>query len=292
MTHHFEKIVLACMTSAMLAACGGGSSSSAERGLTSLDDLPENGVTELQGQAVSTETIADPGIGGVRAFNLTQIDSSTVELTTEDGEIVLVSVDALGSTADFDLTIDNALPNNRPYSEFRSFEDGTYLMIINRETGVFEHQTVGIWAEGITDQLATVGGGAYGFKTKNSEIPVGQAATYRGSSAGYSFDELGSAFVTISDVLINTDFRNVAIDSTNTMAFFILEGPAGIALPSLDFSGTGIVADSGFVADVAATSLTGEASGTFHGPAAEEVGGTFRLTGQDGATYIGAFGAD
>ena len=59
---------------------------------------------------------------------------------------------------------------------------------------------------------------------------------------------------------------------------------------NLDFNGGGPVSGTGFSASVSASTTSGTANGQFYGPTAQEVGGTFGLTG-GATTYIGSFGA-
>ncbi|WP_424970491.1 transferrin-binding protein-like solute binding protein [Dinoroseobacter sp. S76] len=281
-----------CGICLLLAACGSGSSSTTARGLDSLNDLPENGETLLQGQAVTVDAEIDFDSDEVVLFNLSGTDASSVKLTTEDGEIVEVAILSLRSDVEIDLSAGATTPNILPISEYWSLEDGTYLAIVNTETGRFEHQSIGFWAENLTESTAILGAGAYGFETPHSDIPIGQRAAYVGKSTGYSVDETGVVRVTVSDITLGTDFRRVTIDSRNTEQRIALQPGTVASLPDLDFSGNGPVSGSRFKAVVTSATLSGEASGAFHGPGADEVGGTFQLTGENGAIYIGAFGAD
>ena len=63
-------------------------------------------------------------------------------------------------------------------------------------------------------------------------------------------------------------------------AILNMQGTLTYAAGSNDFSGS-----------VSSSGLNGNAKGRFYGPAANEAGGTFALTGSGVQAYIGAFGA-
>ena len=169
--------------------------------------------------------------------------------------------------------------------------DGRSLALLADDVAQgFEYQTYGAWVTGYGTGSGTVGAGSYGAATSSANVPTGQVANYSGTSAGIARRADGQPYVTVSSVTVSTDFATAGISSSGTEATNIntqVTGPA----PELDFSGNGPVADGQFSVDVSGIATTGIADGIFYGPAANEVGGTYQLTGSGGVANSGSFGA-
>ncbi|MEL6979016.1 MAG: transferrin-binding protein-like solute binding protein [Pseudomonadota bacterium] len=155
----------------------------------------------------------------------------------------------------------------------------------------YEYQTFGFWgvAQGPSGRFNF---GSAGFQTNAANLPL-TSANYTGDSIGAYAVSGGGLFATSSAIEVDANFQTGAasITSTNTVMF---DGNQNmIAAPMLDFSGSGSVTGASLAATVetSASALSGDATGLFYGPAAEEVGGSFALTGGSG-DYVGAFGAE
>lgn len=278
-------------TAALLAACGGGGGGGGgAQEFPSLDDLPETGVTELQGLAVTATAIADPETFEEMLVDLSDIGESSVLLTTQAGEIVAIAISSEGASPEFNLAEMQSISDTPPYSEFLSDDNLTYLILVTGEERGFDYQSLGTWATDRSPVFANVGTAAYGFRTEASALPVGQRATYRGAGAAAASMSTDRVLLIRSDISVSTDFRTVRIESTGSQ-FRSRNNDVVEPLPEFDFAGTGPVTGAEFLAEVSGPSLSGQAAGAFHGPNAEEVGGTYRLTGPTGSTLIGAFGA-
>ena len=85
-------------------------------------------------------------------------------------------------------------------------------------------------------------------------------------------------------------FKQIFIFSTGTVVLNVnslVPGTNG----ALNYAGVGVVAlDGSFTTAIAATDLAGTLDGKLYGPSAEELGGTFDMSGLNGR-YIGAVGA-
>ncbi len=135
-----------------------------------------------------------------------------------------------------------------------------------------------------------------GRPTKNSEMPTRDGADYTGITHAY----YNSAQVTAHNK-IHADFgaRTLSYETTDTSVLHTfgafghviedrpdlnLNGAASWAEGTADFNGT----------MKAANGLSGEMKGRFYGPAAEEIGGVYGLSGQDtngeAVHYVGGFG--
>jgi hypothetical protein len=66
---------------------------------------------------------------------------------------------------------------------------------------------------------------------------------------------------------------------------------AVVVAKELDFNGTGSVNGATFSAPISGTVVNGNAKGTFYGPTAQEIGGTFSSSA-GGVEYNGAFGGN
>jgi len=154
-----------------------------------------------------------------------------------------------------------------------------------------DHMSYGRWWTNQTDTSATVGTGVFGANTPETAMPASGAATYRGAGLGFFDSNQGGISTTEFDVSVTTpDFRNVRIESSNTLIANQTHNDESVYVDDLNFSGTGTISGSRVTADIASADLTGTAEGQFFGPNAEEFGGTFLLEAGD-TTHIGAFGA-
>lgn len=282
-----------------LAACsgGGGGSGNTPQAFTGFSNLPTNGTTQIEGQAITANATVDVS-GNFSIGTPSAAAPSTAFVTTSGGNIVGLRINANQSTPTSSIDIGSGSGDTVGIAgNVAIFEsgDGTQVAIVaDPATSGFEYQTLGVWARVPSSFTATVGAGSYGASTPSSGMPSsGTNATYNGGSLGYA-EVSGSTYVTSSNVRVTTDFNTVLMESTNTDGALVQDAtsstPTVTPLPQLDFAGTGAVTGTGFSAPVAGVGVAGTANGQFYGPAAEEVGGTFSGTGA-GVNYFGAFGA-
>jgi hypothetical protein len=186
--------------------------------------------------------------------------------------------------------------------------DGTSFNIAN-ESGSFiilpvafndnplQYSRFGGWAKTSNDTGTTsdnIRFGSFGSQTPAASMPT-TAATYRGNSIGLASvtNDSGASIIgfTSSDVIVTTpDFASVTFSSTNSR--FSSLNDSTLTNPSLlDFEATGTVSGTGFTATPTNPAQAGQVNGQFFGPNAEEVGGTFGVTGGN-VNYGGAFGAE
>ncbi|MCH9843929.1 MAG: transferrin-binding protein-like solute binding protein, partial [Alphaproteobacteria bacterium] len=158
---------------------------------------------------------------------------------------------------------------------------------------------------------ASIGYAITGFETSNIPNADTVATTFNGKGEGVYWQGNGDVVVevlTFFDVTANVNFatRKVGLSSTNTCsssnASLCAEGSdklrphfnwTGELSYAVDESDIAINAISGNVetaGDADNAKLTGTADARFYGPAAEELGGTFRMSNDD-ASYAGWFGA-
>ncbi len=284
-------IAVALVAGFSLSACSSSSSSgSSGGGGTPTNDeiiLPQNGTLELDGSAVTAE---------VTGPNVTSIDgpgSSTLTMTTENGEIVAAGFAATGSRVALDSRAGDTLTRTSSgvLVAMESADANDALVLVDPSATRFEHQTFGIWLEDRNQAVATAGAGSYGIRTDSSDIPTGQNASYDGVSTGVAILADGNGYITASEIEVTTNFRSASITSSGTVATRLSDG-TDVNASSLDFSGSGDVSGNTFRANISGTGTSGTADGIFYGRNAEEVGGTFQATGAGGVAHIGSFGAD
>ncbi len=131
-----------------------------------------------------------------------------------------------------------------------------------------------------------------GAATPDSGVPVGGLALYSGSSTGIYVDPADDVFLAFADfsAAVSFDTLTINVASTSTQVLDVNSGVPS-ANSDLNYVGVGAVAlDGSFVTAIAATDLAGTLDGKLYGPSAEELGGTFDMSGLNGR-YIGAVGA-
>lgn len=129
----------------------------------------------------------------------------------------------------------------------------------------------------------------FGAKTPASGMPLTGSASYTTHLDGTYVNKNGVYAVTgAGGLTANFGLGTISYDATlagiregggTNIAFGTLTGTGSIATSNASFKGTGTTNGSGFKLDV---------NGNFYGPAADEIGGIFRLTGN--RTSVGGIG--
>lgn len=173
-------------------------------------------------------------------------------------------------------------------------------MFVNGEGMGWDYQSFGYWVAAQGPMSSIVDAASYGRSTEPGGIPASGTATYVGVTSGLYVDASGWPSDYAASLSAEADFGPARSVSLSTRRSLIL--PLGaedlIAAPNLDFAGVlsitpGANRFSGTVNTLQpSTSLTGSVEGRFYGPAAEEIGGVFTLTGSGTEeALIGGFGA-
>lgn len=246
---------------------------------------------------------ADHTAGGTGTFDVT---------LDKDGTITNLKITGEESSITFDFSEGNdnqiiaLIPTeglDNANTVMASADRKAVLVIPSPDMGL-EYQTFGIWGTNIIpDSIASFG--AYSVPTTQTApvVPTSGSATFSGHALGLYADNKMYGYV--ADASFDVDFsgRSVAFSTSNErlselnsttshrVAGLSISGTMAYGAGSANFSGnltaTGIVtpAGGGSPAD-----LTGTGYGTFYGPDANELGGTFFL--QSAAEgLIGGFGA-
>ncbi|HEY7238047.1 MAG TPA: transferrin-binding protein-like solute binding protein [Burkholderiales bacterium] len=159
----------------------------------------------------------------------------------------------------------------------------------------WNYQTYGVWAVQSGPTSFVLGGVSAGKATPGNAVPTTGTATFFGNASGYFIDTAGIRSSTSAAMTANVDFQNRAI-GFSTIDTTLVNSTTGAASSKqeLDVLGSlswapGVNNFSGQV-QTRDRNLNGSASGKFYGPTAEEIGGTYSLSGGGTSRLVGGFG--
>ncbi len=172
--------------------------------------------------------------------------------------------------------------------------DGTrYALAANPFAYGWDYQSFGVWTTGAGTGSGTYGAMSVGAMTAGSAIPTSGTATYSGYTGGRYVDGSGAYFFTSSSMTASANFatRNIAFSTSGTQVTADLSNSSGNS--GLNMSGTlNYSAATNQISGSVTTGggMSGSVNARFYGPSAQEIGGTFSLTGAGIEGYSGAFG--
>ncbi|OYZ25507.1 MAG: hypothetical protein B7X82_10470 [Hydrogenophilales bacterium 17-64-65] len=218
------------------------------------------------------------------AFELTKL-----ALTTPDPSLVVLDKTAAGTTF-ADLTLS---PGTIP--QFVGARNSTSVAVMAKPIDLgWDYQTFGIWETG-RDSLTSRKFGAMSVgNNAGTAIPGSGTATFAGYATGSYVSPAGTGTTVFADLTVDADFGTQTLifkaDNTQTSSDWVTFTPNN----NLNLNGTlsyaaGTNRFTGTVNSVGG--LTGNSTGQFYGPNAEELGGVFLLQGGGVETYAGAYGA-
>ena len=176
---------------------------------------------------------------------------------------------------------------------------GTASMIVMEPISLplgWNYQTFGVWDRMSSSTSFDAGVFSVGAATPGAAVPTTGTGNFSGIANGFFVNSSGTAFFTTANMTANTDFsaRTITFSTANTQTVN-LSTPTGAGTPnsSLNLNGTftwtaGNNLFSGSL-NTAGNAMTGTGNGRFYGPNAEELGGTYNLTG-GGNSMLGSFG--
>jgi hypothetical protein len=303
MKYEYPRICLLTLTIAGLTACGGGGGSGGV-GVTVTPFTSWNAVlpgstivapADSQGGAytwdagtdkITSVTVGAQQSGGTftQSFSATTGLAQTVRFQTLSGTDITFT---RGPDTFFYLTIN---------SDFWGVEsgDGTrYALMADPILAGWEYQSFGVWTTGAGTGAGTYGSASAGSPTPAGSIPTSGTAIYVGYAGGRHVAGDGSYFFTLATLQTSANFAtrqlgfqtNFTEQTPNLLTSSLnnnlnMTGTLSYSAGSNQFSGA--VSTAG--------GMTGTAQGRFYGPAAQEIGGTFSVTGPGVQSYGGAFG--
>jgi hypothetical protein len=159
----------------------------------------------------------------------------------------------------------------------------------------WNYQAYGVWGTDLSASSSVLGAVSAGRATPGSAVPTSGIAVFNGLASGFYFDSNGTAFATAAGMRADVNFsgRSIGFSTSNTTLVNTNSGVQSTD-PNLNLTGTfsyaqGVNAFSGRV-NTANSQLTGQGSGRFYGPTAEEIGGVYSLSGAGVSRMIGGFG--
>lgn len=282
------KHTLTTSALALTVACGGGGGggSSTLAPFVSWDRVDQPGQKfEILGQALEVTVTLDPVTEAVVSSSAPAASSATLfgTLDTRGEELERGGIStSSGQSLSFNASQFDYVESEDVFGVSAENADETQALgiLIN---GNF--QSFGLWANRTSASSLTLGFYSVGATTSGSAVPTSGNASYSGIGAGlYSAGPLVELTEFASAIGATADFSSRSMSFTSSTREGIAPNFSGTLNWSPGASGfSGSVASSGSV-------MTGTATGSFYGPAAEEIGGTFAL-GSGGAGLIGAFGA-
>lgn len=269
-----------------VSACG--SSGDSPTAFSGFSNIPTDGTVQISGRGASASYAANSS-GQVAISNLQTDTDATVNATSENDELMAVSMRAGGSSVSFSDSNNDTMGAILGAVAFQSANEQDLAIIANEDTLGLEYQTYGIWLTGYGTGSGTLGTGSVGTTTDAANIPAAQSARYEGASIGFAQRADGQGYATVSAMEVTTnDFASLDIRSSNTQAINLTDDSQSSAT-ELDFAGTATLSGSEFSGTISGTGVNGNINGDFFGPNAEEVGGVF--DSNDGTTiYVGSFG--
>jgi len=278
-----------------LVACAGGSSSSSSSSssaattpFTSWSNTTVGTPVTFSGGPSSTLAVDGTSVQGAvdAAATLTLNSSNNFSAISASNSAGAVSFStANGDTLQSGFYGATTVALNKSQTTVGSFANPAYLG--------FEYQTYGAW--GAYGNATTP---AYAISVGNpslaSAIPATGSLTFTGGATGYYVDPGKFSYVTNAAMVaaVTFDNRTVAFSTTNTT----VSGGPGAALlsaPALNMTGNlSYAAGTNAMTGTATTTngMSGNMNGKFYGPALNEIGGTYAVTGSGVGSMVGGFG--
>ncbi len=303
------RALLSCSLLVILSACGGGGGGGG-------GSIPEVGFTAFSAVQPNTTQVMSNGnsrtVTGTHTGTLPNITVQTVNPPVEDtgaGDTIKLTYDAskalsrmafstpsggasFGRSADSQFICDKGVCAAQTSTGTAVVIDGT------SSPAGWNYQTFGVWGQTTSSTTFQAGAISAGVVTPGSAVPTLGTAAFSGVANGFFIENVGGvpgvpSLMTASMAAnVNFETRVIGFSTTGSRQIPLNGGPS-FSRPALDMAGNWSYAagSNTFSGAVATTGngMIGTASGRFYGPAAEEIGGTFSLSGTDGA-LVGGFG--
>ena len=287
MRSHRKITWLCCFAAPLaLAGCGGGSGGGGGPGgvtneFVKFSTIAANTPTKIVGKGRE----ASFGSGGISAFAPGDVSADV----TVDGSNEVTSV-ALKTATNGTMTWNGG--NAEMSTGFggrilrgESNDGNRVIGVADPEANGFEYQTYGAWLD---DNAGKVGVFSVGAETPAANVPSSGTATFKGTAGGIYHDGVSEeAQMMTANATLDVDFANAKAKFKTTDTVLETGANDGLNMSTGDLA----IANGGFSGAVSTDNgMAGDVDGRFYGPGAEEVGGTFALTG-GGATMAGGYGA-
>jgi hypothetical protein len=297
-----------CTLSALLTACGGGGgggSSATLAPFVKFSSIAVPGAVQINGSSQQVDYTYNNGTRRITSISaVTPFTSGATYVGTYDSN-GLTTKAALTSATGTPLTVDTTSGGVISYlAAFPNVSVGIsanrldYVLSARPQAYNWDYQTFGVWETGSSTGIGTVGAATIGAETPGSAIPVSGTGNFAGVSGGRYADSTGATTFVGSDMYATVNFATRSIGFSTTFTRTSTDLISSTSNTNLNTSGTltysaGVNQFTGAISSVGGgasnVAMTGTATGKFYGPTAQEIGGTFAVSG-GGAAYLGAFG--
>ena len=280
----------------IISACAGSSSSTSSTSSTVTPSAAAftSWSTYAPGTAVS---FSDGSTSAINASgNITQSDSAGSATLTLNGGGTATAISATNGSTTVNLSSSNgdtlASGFGGASTLALSKNQTTMAVFANPTTNAYEYQTYGAW--GAYGNGGAAGAISVGNATPLAGLPTSGTGAFVGGASAYYIDPSNNAYLVNATLNVNVDFagRTASFSTSNSA---MTGGPSGTAIgnSALDLSGNlsygaGSTKLTGTVTST--SGMTGSANGKFYGPVANEIGGTYAVSGSGVGSMVGSFG--
>lgn len=292
----------------ILSACssGGGSSGSSSPAVnqpsasvaptvafTSWSAVPIPGTVTITGKTVEASYISNPQASGFPVTSHSALTTGTANGSiTYNSAGTRTALAITGSQSGVSFNASELASSGTVVfgAAVTTSADGKTQMIYSDTAALgVNYQAYGIWATGLGTGSGFGGAASVGSATPASSVPASGTATFTGGAGGLLIDTTGLQYLVRGNSTLVANFGTRSLNFSTSGSTFT----TGQSASGLNMTGT-LTYSSGsgnFSGSVTSPSISsGTAQGSFYGPAANELGGTFVLTGTGVQTFFGAFG--
>lgn len=299
----FRIAVVAAASLALLPGCGGSSSSMPEVPFTSFAAVKPNETVVMSGISQTgsgSQTLSGAGVT-VTSVNLDAVDAagSAAKLSFgPTGDLTGVSVSTPQHSIAFSRAAGDAVSCG---SGACSAENASgFAVAVDAFFVGWNYQTFGVWLRETSPSAFQFGSISVGSVTPASAVTAltGTSVLFTGFANGFLIDGGGAPFFTASQMSATVNFttRAIAFGTSSTQVANLNTGfmslDTGFNLSGNLSYDPGVNRFTGAVTaqNNATTGLAGSATGRFYGPAAQEMGGVYSLSGNGLYRMVGGFG--
>lgn len=249
------------------------------------------------------QTVVMPGIsqsasvtGSAVTFSAVDSSNTTVKLTYNDA-IALTGGNLATPQANFSLSqsAGDTVTCSGTICDLFNASATREVVAINATAVGWNYQTFGVWTNTLSPTVTQVGAFSIGSPTPASAVPTSGGGNFTGLATGFYVDPSANRYVTVATMAATADFgaRSIVFSTSSTNRTALTSGAVPAPDAGLDLSGTFIYSagTNQFTGAVTTSNaaLNGSGTGRFYGPNAQEIGGTYSLTGA-GGSMLGGFG--
>jgi len=288
----FLAISVVC---ALLAACGGGGGDSPPPvAFTSFSAIQSGQTVDASGLSQTMNATTDTS-GNVVSGSLNAPDTSgsSARMVFGNGlNLTGLTFNAPGSSASW--SAQNIQCDSLVCAAGDNNAAGGLMNALGAPA--WNYQTFGYWLAEGSGNAASAGAMSVGNATPGNSVPTSGMATYTSYTGGIHVAPNGIVSIYGSRMTAIVDYTMGTVDFTTSVSVIApISTGAVTPLTILDLHGMlTLVPGNQFNGAVttrsASPALNGYVTGRFYGPAAEEIGGTFALTGRNPEGLLGTFG--